>query len=161
MRGPKTLFVIADGARARLVRRVPGAARFATFEEIDDGGALRRAQVRARGAPHAAVMQSATPQRHSIGRGEDDRRIKAAFALKVAGRAAAIAQEQGYDQIVVAAPPRLAGILRRRLGPNAVVAAALTRDLTKAPDSALGRWFLDLPLPSRSAWSTPPSGETR
>jgi protein required for attachment to host cells len=145
MRSPKVLFVVADGGRARFVRRAPGTSHFATFEELDDGGALRRAQAKGRGAPRLLAFQSATAQRHSIGRGEEDRAAKMAFARKVASRATRVAQEYGYDRIVVAAPPRLAAVLREQLGGNAVVAAALTRDLTKAPDASLGRWFLSLP----------------
>ena len=147
MPAPKILYILADGTRARLVRRVPGTSHFTTFEQFDDGGDLRQAQAAMRGAPHPVTFQSGTPQGHSIGRGEEDRRVKAAFAAKVAARAAEVAQAQGYDRVVITAPTRLAAILREQASRGTTVAAVLARDLTKTPDAALSRWLLDVVLP--------------
>ena len=133
--GATTLFVLADGARARLVERTP-AGRFATFAEVDGRNRLeqlRRAQL--------ANRQSGTPVRHSLGRSDYVRRAKAAFVEAVADEAVRALATRGFEAVVLAAPARLIGPLRERLAERAQVSVAISRDLTKSPDRELPRWL--------------------
>jgi protein required for attachment to host cells len=69
------------------------------------------------------------------------RQAKEAFVEEMADRAAEVCRQRNFQAVFIAAPARLVGPLRRRLATQATVAGALQKDLTKAPDAALGRWL--------------------
>lgn len=138
--GANTLFVLADGARARLVRRTP-AGGFATFAEVDGRNRLAQLRRELRASPPPANRQSGTPVRHSLGRSDYVRRAKAAFVESVADEAVQALATRGFDAIVLAAPARLIGPLRERLGERTQISVAISRDLTKSPDRELPRWL--------------------
>lgn len=135
-----TLFVLADGARARLVRRTP-AGHFATFAEVDAREGLRRLRRELRASPPPANLQSGAPIRHTVGQSDYVRQAKEQFVETVADEALRAVQARGFDRVVLAAPARLIGPLRERLGDHAQVAGSLNRDLTKSPDAELPRWL--------------------
>jgi len=138
---PRTLFVLADGARARLVERSHETGHFVTFAEIDGRHHLEglRAELR---TGHADVsQQSGTTQRHTVGREDFAREAKEAFMTEVADRALAVAKAREFQSIFVAAPSRLIGPLRQRLAGHARISGTLDRDLTKAPDATLPKWL--------------------
>lgn len=130
----RRLYVLADGGRARLVERAPETGAFVTFEELED-----HPQVRA-GSPGRS-FQSATPERHALGREDAPRQAKEAFMDKVAERAALACAERAVTEVWVAAPDRLIGRLRAALTERRLQTVPLNRDLTKTPDHALGRWL--------------------
>lgn len=138
---PKTLFVLADGARARLVERSHETGDFVTFAEIDGRPRLSGLRTELRKGHAAISQQSATPQRHAAVRVDFVREAKDAFVKEVADRAADIAKAKGFQSVFVAAPARLIGPLSERLGRQTRISGALGRDLTKAPDSALPKWL--------------------
>lgn len=137
----KVLFVLADGARARFVERAAGRDSFVTADEIDGRAALRRLRDELRRSPPVRSFESASPRRHSVGREDFFRQAKEAFVEEVAARAGRHLDRRGLDQVFVAAPGRLLGLLERRLGAKARLAGTLERDLTKTPDSALAKWL--------------------
>jgi hypothetical protein len=139
MRQPKTLYVLADGGRARLVERSPDTGDFVTFEEMAGEHPPRIADTRPRS------FQSGTSERHAIGREDDSRIAKEAFMTDVAERVAQVCAARGVEKVWIAAPSRLVGPLQERLARNALESIVVTRDLTKTPDSALGRWLDHLP----------------
>lgn len=145
MRNSKTLFLLADGARARLVERSPETGDFVTFEEIDARRSLEQLRSELRASPAAANFQSGTPQRHQVTAGDRTRLAKEAFVAEVADHAAKICEKRGFEHVVVAAPARLPGPLKAGLTGRTHLAAALERDLTKAPDAALPRWLDHIP----------------
>lgn len=135
-----TLFVLADGARARLVRRTPGG-HFATFAEVDAREDLEKLRRELRASQPPVNRQSGTPVRHSLGKSNYIRQAKEQFVAAVAQEALQAVQAGGFEKVVLAAPPRLIGPLRERLGDGARVVGALKRDLTKSPDAELPRWL--------------------
>lgn len=147
---PKVLFVIADGARARLVARSPETGHFVTFEEVDARRELRRLRAEMRASPLDSSFESASPARHGVGREDVLRQAKDAFMADVADKAAKACRARGYDDAFVAAPKRLVGALRDQLGAHARIVGTLGRDLTKVPDAELGAW-LDHPISASAA----------
>lgn len=141
MPNPNILFLITDGARARLVERSGRTGDFVTFFEVDrrDRLDVLRSELRA-SAPGRSV-QSGTPERHSVGREVAFRQAKEAFVEEMADRAADACRERGFQAVFAAAPARLIGPLRHRLAGRAEVAGTLEKDLTKTPDAALGKWL--------------------
>ena len=137
----KTLFVLADGARARLVERSAKSGDFVTIDEIDARDRLRQLRRELRASPQARTHQSTEPRRHKVGREGYLRRAKEEFVAEVAERANALRRKGDYNEVFLAAPARLIGPLRAQFGADAPVAGALERDLTKAPDSALSHWL--------------------
>ena len=142
------LYVLADGAHARLVERSRETGDFVTFAEMDGQGRLKDLRRELRANSGFASQQSGTPQRHDVHGADYERQAKEAFVQEVADRAAEIAKDKGYAGVFVAAPGRLLEPLRSRLAhQKAHVAGALERDLTKAPDATLPKW-LDHVLPA-------------
>lgn len=138
---PKTLFLLTDGARARMVERSPQTGDFNTFSEVDGRDRLETLRTELRASAQGRSVQSGTPERHSVGREGSFRQAKEAFVEEMADRAAQICRERGFQAVFVAAPARLIGPLRRRLAPHAQIVGALEKDLTKAPDAKLGKWL--------------------
>lgn len=141
MRPQKLLYVLADGARARLVARSPQTRDFATFAELDGRGALEGLRAELRTSPPAENRQSATGQRHSLGRDRFERQQKEDFVRDVAERTLQAFRDGEYQGVVIAAPARLIGALRNGLEAEVPVIAELGKDLTKTPDSSLERWL--------------------
>lgn len=142
------LYVLADGARARLVERSRETGDFVTFAEIDARGRLEGLRRDLRGNPAALSQQSGTHSSHTATRGDSVRLAKEAFVHEVADRAAEVAKDKGYVGVFVAAPARLLEPLRSRLAHrHAHISGSIERDLTKAPDATLPKW-LDHVLPA-------------
>jgi protein required for attachment to host cells len=141
MPNSKTLYVLADGARARLVERSRETGHFVTFVEIDARERLEQLRRELRASHAVRSRQSGTPQRNTVGREDFTRQSKEAFVTEVADRAVDVARQRGFETIVVAAPARLIGPMRDRLAGRAQVSGVLERDLTKSPDAALPKWL--------------------
>lgn len=141
MHNSKTLFLLADGARARLVEQSAETGDFVTISEIDARDRLRVLRTELRASLPDRVLQSGTPERHAVGREDFLRQAKEAFIKEVADRAASVCRDRGFQAIFVAAPARLIGPLRRHIATQAKVVGALEKDLTKAPDERLGTWL--------------------
>jgi protein required for attachment to host cells len=145
MRVPKILFLLTDGARARFVERSAQTDDFVTVYEIDRRDRLEVLRTELRASAPGRSVQSGTPERHAIGREGAFRQAKVAFVEEMADRAAEMCRQRDFQAVFITAPARLVGPLRRRLATQATVAGAVQKDLTKAPDAALGQW-LDHPI---------------
>lgn len=138
----KTLFLLADGARARLVERSNETGDFVTFEEIDGRQRLKGLRAELRGSPPASTFSSGSPDRRATVASKDfTRAAKEDFVAEIAERALDVCERRGFEDIVVAAPARLIGPLREQLSAKAHVIGALERDLTKSPDASLPQWL--------------------
>lgn len=139
---PKLLYVLADGARARMVEHRSEPDRYATIEEIDARDELRQLRRELRASPQARNQQSGNPNlQHTVGRGGYVDEAKQAFVRQVADRVARLLDRGSYQGVVVAAPDRLVGPLRARLQDAGAVTRAINRDLTKTPDVELAAWL--------------------
>ena len=152
MRTPHSpLFILADGAHARFVVREPKTRSFVVLKEVDGSGRLKGLRRDLRGSPPARSQESSSPSRHSVGREDHFRQAKEeAFVADVADLALEF-ENEARDGVVIVAPARLLGPLRRRLEKRMRVVGALSKDLVKTPESELGEWLSSL------AFSTPAS----
>jgi len=122
----RTRFVIADGARARWVRRSEGVDDFTTTREI-------AAAERPAGAPGGVVFESGG-QRFNI----EPRQSAAEASIN--------AEAEDFDRLAVVAPARVLNAIRDGLSAaaGAKLARTLAKDLTKTPDHELGAWLRPL-----------------
>lgn len=135
------LHVLADGASARLVRRAQAPHRFETVETLDHASALEALRARMGAHPSGRTHESAQPGSHRVGREDSIRQEKAEFMNEVADRAVRLAANQGIDQVVIVAPPRLAPVLRKAIGGRLTISGELHHDLIKVADPDLGAWL--------------------
>lgn|SRR5690606_24326914 len=135
------LYVLADGAHARLVCRAGEPAAFVTLETMDHSVELAQVRTRLRDNPAGRTHESVGPKGYPVGRNSEIQREKAAFMREVADRAVRLAAERRATGVVIVATPRLAPILRAALGGRLKVAAEVHRDLVKVADPALQAWL--------------------
>lgn len=139
----RLLFLLTDGGRARFVERSPRTGHFVTIEEVDATAQLKALRDELRASPPGRSISSTSPRRANVGPEDYLRPAKEAFVGEVADRAAEMCAGGKFTGIVVAAPVRLIGTLKRRLEGRVAVAGAVRKDLTKEPNSALGAWLND------------------
>jgi protein required for attachment to host cells len=146
---PKNLlFVLTDGGRARLVERSPTDGHYVTREEIDGSGRIDAVRAEMRAMVPGRTNSSNSPRRSAVGPEDYLRAAKEAFIAEVADRAIAVCREAGLAGVVIAAPPRLIGVLQAKLEDRVAVAGAIRKDLTRTPISQLGAWLNDIRAPS-------------
>lgn len=117
------------------------------MEEIDHTARLRALRRELRATPPVRVFSSHAPRRSNAGPEDLLTPAKEAFMREVAERASALVESERLGGVVLVASPRLLSTLRRRLDGGPLVAGAIGKNLTKAPDHALGEW-LDQPFPT-------------
>jgi len=130
----RTCFVIADGARARLVARDHDTGDFRTLRDL-------HAHDKAAHAYSGGVVESATGHRHGMREPHEPARRQAeAFAARVAA-------ELGDDErLVIVAPARVLNAIEKALPKDVSdrLAGTLAKDLTKVADHDLARWLTPL-----------------
>jgi protein required for attachment to host cells len=129
--------VIADGARARWVKRSDHADDFITVREL-------KAEPQPHGEPDGVAFAGPGGQRFNIGEKADAvQRRKLHFAEQLADAINAETVAGGIERLAVIAPARMLGAIRQRLCPeaNARLVQTLNKDLTKTPDHELGSWL--------------------
>ena len=137
MKPLNTQFVIADGARARWVKRSDHADDFVTIKELSASSEPVR-------HPQGVAFATHSSQRFNTEEKADAVRLhKLRFAEEVADAINAEAVAGKLERLAVVAPARMLGAIRQRLCPeaNARLAQTLSKDLTKTPDHELGGWL--------------------
>jgi protein required for attachment to host cells len=139
MKAIKTWIVVADGANARVL------------EGLGPGGAFKPVEGLSLGAPAPAsrdivserpgrTFNSTGKMRHAIEpRLDAHEQREAEFLKSLADRLEKELRRKAYDELIVAAPPRALGILRKQLS-SAVrrrVRGEFDRDLIKQPDAEI------------------------
>ena len=133
----KTLFVIADGAHARWVRRSGDGRDFATLKVLE-------AEPRPHGHPQGVAFEGHTGRPANVEPRQDPaREQRVRFAADVARAINAEADAEDLDRLVVVAPARVQAALQQRLSGAArtKLAGVLAKDLTKTPDHELAGWL--------------------
>lgn len=138
MRAAKTLYIVADGGRARYVEHV-GPRHFATFrlitsEHLHDKGAALSDDRPGR------VQESANVTRHAIAERIDPRdKVEAEFIRSLGENLSKDDTIAAYERLVLVAPAKLQRLLRASLSPalSAKLFKCLNKDLTKVPDGDL------------------------
>lgn len=134
----KTWVLVADGARARILRSLGAGQGLATVEEFTapEGRALAQDL----GSDRPGRTQMASGNRHAVEPRSDPRDlVEEAFLRQVAHRLEEANRDRSFDRLVVVAPPRAMGLMRKALSSQvqARVAGEMTKDLTRIPDHAL------------------------
>lgn len=137
-----TQFIIADGARARLVKRAGDAGDFTTTRELK---ADRRAPEKMKGV----VFDSSTHRSYGVeSRADAVRAHKTAFAREVAEAINTEASHEALGRLAIVAPARTLSAITAHLSAAAKskLAGTLAKDLTKVPDHELKDWLRPLEL---------------
>ncbi len=126
-----TWFVVADGAKARILARRGTTGVLESASNLCFAEAEARVPTREVGADRPGrVHESADVTRHAMAPRVDWHRFaKERFARDVAGALERAAGEKLYDALVLVAPPRTLGDLRQALGKHA--GARVTREIGK------------------------------
>jgi protein required for attachment to host cells len=134
----ESLVVVADGGRARILRREGRryAAQLLELERFERANAHRPARELTTD-PHAVEIER--------------------FARHIAARLAQIAQQLAIQELVLIAAPRFLGVLRRALSEplRQIVTRELARDLTGALPQPIARAAFSLPVSSTPAAASP------
>lgn len=138
MRIPKTLYVVADGGRARYIEQT-GTGRFTTVRSIESAQMHVKSSELSRDRP-PRVQESATPVRHAVEKKISPRdKIEMKFMKAIAQDLSEDKAIGNYDNLVLVAPARLQKVLRESLATAlaAKLAKCIDKDLTKVPDDSL------------------------
>ncbi|AFL54774.1 MULTISPECIES: host attachment protein [Sinorhizobium] len=126
-------FLICDGAKA-LILRNQGDAELLNLVPVDvlsehqpptrDLGTDRQGRYQAQGGARSAMQET-----------DWHDQAEKAFLAQIAGQLGDSMRDNGVTKLVLVAPPRVLGILRKRLDPStrAAVSAEVARDLVKFP----------------------------
>ena len=139
------LFVLADGGRARLVRRSSETGDYVTVREIDGGDRIKEVRAWMRTHPAGRSQESGgTSRRSAVGPEDPYRQVKTEFMAKAAAAAKDFGAEHACEGVVLVATRRLLPILREQFASGPKVLNRLAKDLTKVPDHELPAWLSDL-----------------
>lgn len=130
MRGAETWVLVADAARARLLRADRAERRFHLLrEETHDAGRAKAGEIMA-DRPGRSLDSSRTGARHAMEPDTDPRRVEQHRFAALIARALAAAEASGrFDELVLVAEPRMLGELRQALPER--VAARVSREIGK------------------------------
>lgn len=142
------LYVLADGAHARLVHRGGEPPVFVTAETMDHTARLDAVRAALHDHTSGRTHESVGSGGYPVGRNGEVRREKAAFMQAVADRAVHVAAARHMADVVIVAPPRMAPVLRAAIRRRLKVAAEIHRDLVKVADSDLEVWLAADRIPS-------------
>lgn len=134
MKGKTTWICVADAAGATLYRSDGPGTPFRTLERLLPEVFEDEHQKGGR------VHESADTSRHAMEPRSDPEKLeKRQFADAVANRIDAAAAVEGFDRLILVAPPRFLGDLRQALGEKSRKATVLevNKDLTRLDPAAL------------------------
>jgi protein required for attachment to host cells len=143
MRGKVTWIVVADGQRATVylnggpnkgLEIIPGLGGHQTVSRSSEIISDAQGRMQGYGGSGAAPMTARTDP-HEL--------AEARFTERVAAEVNRAALEKQFDRLILAAPPRTLGILRKSLSSHATerVIAELDKDLTKSSRADLAAQF--------------------
>ena len=137
----KLVYLLVDGAHARVVRRAAATGAFVTVRRVQGEYLLDEVRAQQQGERPGRSFESASESRHAVGREDAYRRAKENFAAQVGSAVGDLICGGGIEGVVLVAPPRLLHSLRAGLPAATSVVAALGKDLIKTPDRELGTWL--------------------
>jgi protein required for attachment to host cells len=146
MKPIKTLYVIADGGRARFVERDDNGA-FRTITSFVSTELHERSHDLGLDRP-ARVKESANTARHAVEPRRDlHLAAKENFVKAVAGEIDVEHGRKRFDKLVLVAPPRVLTELKDKLSKAMAELAgdSLQKDLTKVPDHDLAEHLASPP----------------
>ncbi|WP_343713183.1 host attachment family protein [Inquilinus sp.] len=126
--------VVCDAAKALFLRNA-GDVRLPDLRVIERMDAADHRRTSEEGSDRPGLLQNRSAPTSAIEQTDWHRQEKDAFAAQVAGRLDLLHRQDRGSPIILVAPPRILGALRRALAPaaSASVAGEIARDLTKHP----------------------------
>lgn len=143
MKHPVTWYLLADGARARIVTRAENEPHYRVIFAEDAAAAHARSRDLVSDRP-GHTQESGYSGRHAIEPHHDAHRLEEnRFLRSVAIHLNREAALGSFDRLVIYAAPRSLATLRTSLEPQAAkrVHGEYARDLTKVPVEALPEYF--------------------
>ncbi len=135
-----TWFILADGAKARILQRRASEPRsFAVVVREESAEAQMPSHELTTDRPGRSY-ESATPSRHAVEWKTDPHEAaKIHFEQKIADLVNRAAEQGLFDALVLVAPPRVLGEVRKALSPQAkeLLIAEEGKDLLGLPEQAL------------------------
>lgn len=128
----KTWVVIADGARARILKRKGRGKLLALVEEMDSPDSRRPTRDQGTGKPGRGF--SPASGRHEFSDPVDwHEAVKADFLKELARRLLELDREGAFDELILVAPPKALGELRASLGGQLAgrIKGEINKDLTQ------------------------------
>lgn len=132
------LIVVADGARARLVRCADDNALHTVREYVSAAAREKSSGLRSDGP--GATMHSGSTAHHAVAPRHDPHELeKERFAAAMGEAVNAFCAAERVSGVILAAPAHALGEMREALSKPvaAMVIGTLSRDLTKVPDHEL------------------------
>jgi protein required for attachment to host cells len=122
----RTLFIVADGAHARVVRRNEGGEDFVTVRELTETSHTHA-------GPHELASGSSGQDR---------------FPSQIAEAVNHEVEAGHVERLALVGPARIVAAINRHLTHRAqsLLARTLAKDLSKTPDHELARWLRGLEL---------------
>ena len=132
-----TQFILADGYRARWVKRASPTGDFVTVQDLHNGTEkpVRR--------PAGKVYESSTGRGFTVAHADAAAKRRAQFAEILAASVNEEVDHAGIRRLAIVAPPRMLSEITQRLSARArsSLSRTLAKDLTKVPDHELGAWL--------------------
>ncbi len=133
-----TWFIFADGAKARLFESGGATEGWALAKEWRSEEARVSDKDLGKDRPTRG-RTIGSGQRYAVSEKSAHDQAEDAFIMELAGFLNDAADQDRFDQVVLAAPPRALGLLRRRLRPESTerCIAMWDKDLTNMPETEL------------------------
>lgn len=126
--------VVCDATKALFLRNA-GDGRFPDLRLLERIEAPDHGRTSDQGTDRPGRLQNRSTPASAVEQTDWHRQDKDAFAMQIAVKLDLLCKEQPTRSIILVAPPRILGVLRRALSPSAsaVVVAEIDKDLTKHP----------------------------
>jgi protein required for attachment to host cells len=138
---PKLIYLLVDGAHARVVERVAETGAFVTVRRVQGEDRLDEVRAQQQDEKPGRSFESASAARHAVGREDAYRRAKEGFAAGVGAAVDDLLSDRAIEGVVLVAPPRLLQSLRAGLPETTNVVAEVGKDLIKTRDRDLETWL--------------------
>lgn len=136
MKKAVTWIVVADGARAHIVRQIGTGTPLQSVPGQDFiNPEPQRTRARGTDRPGRAFDSAGVGHRHGVEQVDWHRFEKKKFARSIAEHLEHAAEARAFDKLVLVAPPETLGEIRANLGKhgNARVGGQVAKDLTQVP----------------------------
>lgn len=139
-------YLIADGARARIVRRDQASGGYHAIRRFRSDKARLKTSELMSDRP-GRVMESGSTARHAAASRHDPHlKAKLAFAQDLAEHISHACRDGECDEFILVAPAHTLGEIKKHLASLAQskLVSEILKDLTRTPDGALGRHLDEL-----------------
>lgn len=145
MKPTRTIILVADGGRARLFENLGPGRGIHQIESIDQTGMLLANRDLTDDRP-GRTYESTGQARHAHEQPDRHHELEQEFVTRLIAHLAKLRAEKKLDRLIIVAPPRVLGDIRKRLPDTLVpiVSAELARDLTRTPTAEIAEHLAEV-----------------